>query len=192
MKTVSQDLLTEIDRTIKTTWLNNIQNDWWDDALYLEASLKCAFYYHLRRKLASVLRENNLRIFSEYWFAGLRLKADLVIVRLKDGWKELYPKEAVSDVLAVIELKHTYGAEDWVKNDVRKFKRYLQEGDIDCQYYLGVIYDEECSALNWMDKRSTNHWANGRVTELDAGRIDGHMKFEVRSYNGMNPELSEL
>ena len=190
MEAVSQETLSAIDRAIKTTWLNNIQADWRDNALYREASLKCAFYYHLRRKLASVLRENNLRIFSEYWFTGLNLKADLVIARLKDGWEKLYFDESIADILAVIELKHTDRAEEWVKGDIRKFKRYLREGNLDCQYYLGVIYDVECSALHWMDKRATNHWAGGRVAELDAGWIDGHMKFEAHSYNGMNPDLS--
>ena len=192
---ISQEILSAIDRAIKTAWLNNIQADWRDDALLREDSLKCAFYYHLRRKLANLLRENNLRIFSEYRFAALNLKADLAIVKLRDDWKNAdFLTDAVSEIIAVIELKYTSDASrrtaETIRDDVRKFKRYLQEGDIDCLYYLGVIYEVECSSLNWMDKRSTNAWAHGRMAELDAGYIDGRMKFEAHSYNGMNPELS--
>ena len=38
----------------------------------------------------------------------------------------------------------------------------------------------------WLDHRGTEHWANGRMTELDAGYLDGVMTFEVNSYTQMN------
>ena len=188
---INYEILSAIDRAIKTVWLNNIQADWQNDALLREDSLKCAFYYHLRRKLANLLRKNNLRIFSEYRFAALNLKADLVIVKLHDNWKNAdFLADAVSGVIAVIELKYTGDAsrrmEETIKGDVRKFKRYLQEGNIDCLYYLGVIYEAECLRLNWMDKRATNAWAGGRTAELDAGYMDGRIKFEVHSYKDLS------
>ena len=51
-------------------------------------------------------------------------------------------------------------------------------------YYIrdAVIYEIECEWLHWLDKRSTNNWASNRVTELDAGYIDGVMQYEVHSY----------
>lgn len=38
-------------------------------------------------------------------------------------------------------------------------------------------------------KRSTKHWANGFVTELNAGFIDDEMSFEIHSYNNVNKDL---
>lgn len=49
-----------------------------------------------------------------------------------------------------------------------------------------MIYETECWWLHWFDKRSTNNWANGRLTELNAGYLDGKMHFEVNSYNNWN------
>ena len=40
-----------------------------------------------------------------------------------------------------------------------------------------------------MDRRSTNNWASGYVTELDAGYINDEMRFEVNAYNGMNEDI---
>lgn len=97
------------------------------------------------------------------------------------------------DIVAIIELKFTCGGDirtaDWIRHDVSKLKNYFQVANIECQYYFAVIYEVECASLNWMDKRSSNHWASGYVTELDAGFIDGKMKFEVHSYNGLNKSL---
>jgi hypothetical protein len=36
--------------------------------------------------------------------------------------------------------------------------------------------------LHWFDKRSTNNWAKGRVTELDAGVIGEDIVFEINEY----------
>jgi hypothetical protein len=45
-----------------------------------------------------------------------------------------------------------------------------------------LFYETECEYINWLDKRSTNHWASDYVTELDAGYLDQKMTFEVHSY----------
>ena len=49
-----------------------------------------------------------------------------------------------------------------------------------------VIYENECEWLHWFDKRQTNNWANGYLTELNAGYINEEMIFEVNSCNNMN------
>lgn len=46
-----------------------------------------------------------------------------------------------------------------------------------------MIYETECVRLSWLDRRSTERWAKGRVTELNAGYLDGVMTFEVNSYH---------
>jgi len=97
-----------------------------------------------------------------------------------------YLHERLTDVAAIIELKYG-GTPDYIKTDIPKFKTYIQSLGYDCQYYFGSI-DEitEHQRLRWLDRRSTNYWANGCFTELNAGYLNGDMYFEINSYNGMN------
>ena len=190
---VSEDVIEQIDRVIKEIWVKNLPDDYADNYMLKEASLKCCFYYHLRRKLAVLLRENNLRIYSEFYFPELGYAADLAIVEVDVEKEEKHLRNQVTDVVAVIELKYDGGNAErtavWIKSDIPKIKNYVG-ADVSRQFYFAVIYETECSRLTWMDKRSTNNWASGRVTELDAGYIDGEMWFEVNPYNGLNPELT--
>lgn len=187
---VSKKVIKEIDRIIKQIWENNIPKDYFSYYMLREDSLKCCLYYHLRRKLARLLEENNLRIYPEYYFSELRYRADIAIVQIDPTSNEEYLANMVTDVIAIIELKYTGGNAEstalWVKEDVLKIKDYIQSGKMRCQFYFAVIYETECYALNWMDGRSTNNWAAGYVTELNAGYIDEEMRFEVNSYNGLN------
>lgn len=75
----------------------------------------------------------------------------------------------------------------------KKIKNYYQRG-YDCQFYFAVIYEVDCDEiyLNWLDKRSTNNWAKGHVTELNSGYVNGKIKFEINSYNGMNKDLNAI
>ena len=57
---ISENVMKEIDHTIKEIWLNNIAKDYSNHFLLKEDSLKCCFYYHLRRKLATLLKELSL------------------------------------------------------------------------------------------------------------------------------------
>lgn len=178
----------EIDHTIKEIWLNNIAKDYSNHFLLKEDSLKCCFYYHLRRKLATLLKENTLRIYPEYFFPELRYKADIAIVEIDPYCEEKHLKDRVKKVVAIIELKYDGGnserAESWIKSDVQKIKNYIHSGipGKQCKCYFAVIYETECEYINWLDKRSTNHWASDYVTELDAGYLDQKMTFEVHSY----------
>ena len=101
-----------------------------------------------------------------------------------------YLWERMTDIAAIIELKYDGGTakttEDYIKSDKVKIKKYVDCLPYECQYYFGVIYETECWWLHWFDKRSTNNWANGRLTELNAGYLDGKMHFEVNSYNNWN------
>ena len=137
--------------------------------------------------------EPNLRIYPEFYFRDLAYFADLAIVQVDPDSEEEYLANAVTDIIAIIELKYTAGTADrtatWVKKDVAKMKDYIQTGKLSCQFYFAVIYEVECSSLRWMDRRSTNNWASGYVTELDAGYINDEMRFEVNAYNGMNEDI---
>lgn len=188
---LEESILKLIDKAIKEIWVNEVKRDYEEDYLLKEDSLKNSLYYHLRSKLEAVLRENNLRIFPEYYFPDLKYRADLAIVQMDVESENYYLKDRVKDVVAILELKYVNASnndeatEQWIMDDIRKFKRYIQEGNIDAQFYFAVIYENERTTLNWMDKRSSNHWAKGRVTELDASIVGDEMQFEVHSYNGL-------
>lgn len=188
-----QEVLNQIDRVIKETWIHKISKDYADWYMLKEDSLKCCMYYHLRSQLDDLLREHNLRIYPEFYFGDLAYFADLAIVQVDPDSEEEYLTNAVTDIIAIIELKYTAGTADrtatWVKKDVAKMKDYIQTGKLSCRFYFAVIYEVECSSLRWMDRRSTNNWASGYVTELDAGYINDEMRFEVNAYNGMNEDI---
>lgn len=192
---VKKSVLQEIDRNIKYIWKNDIETDYWDDFLDKEDTLKCDLYYHMRIRMDRILRENNLRIFTEHYFPDIKYRADIVIAHYDPSADDcIY--DSITDIVALFELKFTgwtdKASEDWVKNDLWKFKDYLNYAGLDdCQFYFATIYEVDCEYLSWLDARSTNNWASGRVTELDSGIIDGEMLFEVHSYNGMNVDMND-
>lgn len=186
---VTKTVRREIDRAIKTVWLKEICEDYGSGRLLREASLQCSLYYHLRSHLEQLLIENDLFIYPEFYIPELKYRADMGIVQVnlsENG--SLYDR--VTDVAAIIELKLegglSQGTLDVIKADLQKMRQYAKQIGENCQCYFGVIYQSECEWLYWLDRRSTEHWANGRMTELNAGKLDGVMTFEVNSYNQMN------
>lgn len=194
---ITKKVKEEIDRAIKQIWVEDIVDDYANSALLLEDSLKCSFYYHLRRRLGSLLVENNLKIYPEYYFSNLGYKADIAIVEI-DPEKNDYIRNRVTSVVAILELKYKSGysknKEEEIKRDIQKLRQYHYTECPKCLCYLAVIYEESCYVTNWMDKRSTgkNKWANGCATELTAAFINGYMQFEVRSYNGLNQDCDTV
>ena len=190
------DLNIIIDKEIKELWVNDIAADYDSYRLLKEDCLKNCFYYHLRRRLGDdFLEANNLQIFTEFNdgpLHGTRKRADIAIVRLKPEGKDGYPghlRNYIEDVIAIIELKHKNGqsATEEIYKDFEKLKNYMQQDRIDCQYYEGVIHEVYWEKKAWLDKRSTNNWARGKVTELVASyNEDYEMEFDVFSYNELN------
>lgn len=129
-----------------------------------------------------------MRIYSEYWMKECGYRADLAIVHVDLDREEQYLCDCVDEIVAIIELKFVSGRSkgtiDWVLEDVFKLKDYAKK--YDSNLYFGVVYENECEYLSWMDKRSTNNWADGVVTELNAGYLDEEFYFEVNSYNHLN------
>lgn len=187
---VDKSIIRLIDKTIKEIWVNEIKNDYDEDYLLKEDSLKNSLYFHIRSALEDVLRDNNLRIYPEFYFPELKYRADLAIVQMDTESKNYYLKDRVSEVVVIFELKYVNASnnneatEQWIMEDIKKFKRYVQEGQLNAQFYFAVIYENERKRMNWMDQRSSKHWAKGKVTELDAAIAGDEMWFEVNSYNG--------
>lgn len=178
----------QIDTAIKEIWSKNIPKDFENGYIINEDCLKISLCYHLRRKLASVLKENNMRIYTEKYFPVMKKKPDIIIAEIREEYSEntLYDSVREEDIVALLELKFrsdtAKSTSDWMKKDLQKLKEYVQKSKMQCRLYFAVIYEVECEWLHWLDGRSTSSWAAGRVTELDAGWIDGKMKFEVHSY----------
>jgi hypothetical protein len=185
---VKKSVVKEIDRVIKDIWIKNIQKDYKEDYLINEDCLKMAMCYHMRRKMASLLKENNLRIYTEKYLPELKKKPDIIIAEVKNDYKEnnLYDSIHPENIVALIELKFkgdsSKSTEDWIKDDLKKLKEYASYKPLQCPLYFAIIYEVPCEWLHWFDKRSTNNWAMGRVTELDAGWLDGKFVFEVHEY----------
>lgn len=185
---IKKSVKQEIDRVIQETWMKNIPKDFRDGYIINEDCLKMSLCYHLRRKLASILKENNLRIYTEKYFPNIKKKPDIIIAQIRDEYSEnsLYASIREEDVVALFELKFTSDAAqttaDWMKDDIWKLKDYVQKSKIDCTLYFAVIYEVECCWLHWLDGRSSNNWAAGKVTELNAGWINGKMEYEVNPY----------
>ena len=185
---IAKSVQRTIDRAIKMIWLKEICKDYGSGNLLREASLQSSLYHHLRTHLEDVLKANNLFIYPEFYIPELKYRADLAIVQM-DLSADRALSQSVLDIAAIVELKFEVGTAqgtlDVIKADLQKIKRYAKQMDKNCQFYFGVIYETECAWLRWYDRRSTEHWASGRVTELNAGYLDGIMTFEVNSYNQM-------
>lgn len=179
----------KIDRAIKTVWLKEICEDYGKGRLLREASLQSSLYHHLRSHLEDVLEEHDLFIYPEFYIPELKYRADMAIVQM-DLFASGELSTRVSEIAAIIELKFeggtAQGTVDAIKTDLQKMRQYARQLNENCQCYFGVIYETECEWLYWLDRRSTEHWANGCMTELNAGYLDGVMTFEVNSYNHMN------
>ena len=186
---ITKHVTQRIDRAIKTVWLKEICEDYGNGKLLREASLQSSLYHHLRTHLGDFLEKNSLFIYPEFYVPELKYRADLAIVQM-DLSEGGHLSERVTDVAAVIELKFESGTSqgtlDVIKADLQKLRRYAQQMNQSCQFYFGIIYETECEWLHWLDRRSTEHWASGCVTELNAGYLNGIMTFEVNSYNQMS------
>lgn len=186
---ITKNVRRTIDHALKRIWLNEICEDYGNGSLLREASLQASLYHHLRNYLEDVLVENHLFVYPEFYIPELKYRADIAIVRM-DLAADGMLSQRVSDIAAIIELKYdggtAQGTLDVIRADLQKMRRYAGQMGGDCQLYFGAIYETECEWLHWLDRRSTEHWADGCMTELNAGYLDGAMTFEVNSYNHMN------
>ncbi len=201
---LTKHIVEKIDYAIKYAWMHQIADDYNECSILKEDSLKNSFYHHLRNALDSLFRENGIRIYTEFNEKGLKskgLRADIAIVSLGQPKSDnYYLGERIGDVLAIIELKFKGDGSSGtsaIYQDVDKVKNYIKNFSFpECQYYLGIIheYSYSFSELRWLDKRQSNNWGKGRLTELNACYYEEHgendIGFSVCSYNEFNPELN--
>ena len=109
-----------------------------------------ALCYHLRRKLSAILKENGLRIYTEKYFSGMKKKPDIIIAQLRDEYEEksLYASIREEDVATLFDLKFTsetaQSTADWMKDDLKKLKDYVQKSKFQSPLYFAVADKVEC------------------------------------------------
>lgn len=165
-------VIEKIDSVIKTVWLEDLSIDYDYKFLLKEDSLKNAFYFHVRKRLGDdFLKENNLRIFTEYYINGERI--DLVIVEIDPLKAEQYHLgDCVNRVLAVVEMKHknAYANDSLFYKDVQKVLSFVKTWGFNTKHYLAFIQEKYFKAediVNWLDEKEAIQ-GNGKVTELYA------------------------
>lgn len=95
-------------------------------------------------------------------------------------------EECIEKFLVIIELKFKASSViDAFYDDIQKLHEYSKIYP-DCQLYAVFIH-EECyndTDCFWFDKRQTNNWAKGRVTELVGywNEVNGEFVTDVMSY----------
>lgn len=192
-----ENVIKQIDYAIKSAWLEGVSKDYSRAKLLKEDTLKNSLYFHIRKRIDNLCDMYNLRVYTEYNESTLKannMRADIAIVELDLESGTGYLGDRVKKVLAIIELK--YGTSTgYMSQDINKLKKYKTISELEgCQYYLGTLNEEGyVERAFWLDKRQTNNWANGCVTELDACRYsnynDAKMAFSIYSYNGLNSKL---
>ncbi len=174
------DLLAKLDETIKQIWKEDISIDNKNDCLLLEDSLKCAFYYHLRTRLGDGWFKNHrVRIYPEYHLS-IGKKADIAIVLMIPAPERLgkHLSKSVESELAIIEFKYKNASVDQpFFDDKKKLYEYFKAYP-DTKLYAAFIRESE-NDLSWFDKRQTENWGKGRLTEL-LGYWDENCKLETR------------
>lgn len=165
------EIIQIIDEAIKSVWENEIQSDYNSNWIMNEDGLKNALYFHLRKRLEPILVENNLRILTEFKdaeFRGKQYRPDMVIAHVDmnsdaDSWRE-----AITNCVAVIELKFksNFRDKDAISADYDKLKEYIDGLGIEGKLYMATIWECEDDQTTWIRKNAA--WAKGKVTELNA------------------------
>lgn len=184
---MKQSVVNEIIDTLCNIWEKNIQKDYNKGILLEEDTLKCALYYHLRRKIGKLMNDNNLCILTEYLgpeFKKINCRPDMVIVKMKDNCDEEYLINHIEEVVVAIELKFKNGySYDSIVADKYKLKNYVKNIRNNCQYVLAVIQEKCWDYPFWLDDRQANNWAKGRVTELVASYDENdNMCFDTKKH----------
>lgn len=196
-------IMIKIDEAIKTTWLEDIYQDYHNDHILREDALKNSFYYHLRSRLGDgFLKRHMIRIYPEYNTGNYR--ADIVIAKLhpkKDFCNDYYLVNRVAQVLAIIEFKYKSGtSHDPFISDIKKARKYIKSKTDELkesQLYLGFIHEalyqeKDCF---WLTKRQRETWALNYLTEMVGyynAKNEGYFETKIASYNGLNNELNSV
>ena len=178
------EIQTIIHKTLTEIWEKDIPGDYNDRWLLKEDTLKNALYYHLRNRLGALLDENNIRIFTEYnegEFKRNGYRPDMIIARVDMDKEVSRWADAVTEYLAVIELKYKMGfaANKDISADYEKLQEYVKTLGVGCKLYMATIWECEDDATAWTEDAE---WNQGKVTELNASYVrdsDGIPQFYV-------------
>ena len=159
-----------IDATIISVWKNEIQNDYKKLWLLKEDSLKNALYFHLRTVLGELLDQNDMRIFTEFTdceFKHSGYRPDMVIAKIDPDADVAYWGDAVTECIAVIELKHKTGfaSNEKIYLDYDKLKYYIDTLGVKNKLYMATIWEYEDDEAAWLEDAE---WAIDKVVELNA------------------------
>lgn len=170
------EIMQIIDEAIKLVWENEILSDYNANWIMNEDGLKNALYFHLRKQLEPILLERNLRIFTEFKdaeFQGKQYRPDMVIAYVDIESDANYWRQAVTNCVAVIELKFksNFRDQEAIYADYNKLKEYIDELKIEGKLYMATIWECEDDQTTWIRKNAA--WAKGRVTELNASFVRG-------------------
>ena len=174
---MDKEIMQIIDEAIKSVWENEIQSDYNANWLMNEDGLKNALYFHLRKQLEPILMENNLRIFTEFKdaeFQGKQYRPDMVIAHVDMESDADYWRQAVTNCVAVIELKFksNFRDQEAIRADYDKLKEYIDILKIEGKLYMATIWECEDDQTTWIRRNAA--WAKGRVTELNASLTRGN------------------
>lgn len=204
---VEENLLkvhTKIDKALKILWEKNIIEDYNNDFLLKEDTLKNAIYHHLRNQLGDgFLRKHRLRIYTEYHLGsnkdGKKQIADIAIVQLSPKKRmdnSYHIHDRVEQIITIMELKFKATNERVMFDDVTKLRDYTKMDKCkSCSFYLGFICERyyKKSIGSWLHPTQKNNWAKNRVTELTAHYCEETDEFvsNIISHTQMNKDLDE-
>lgn len=177
------ELKNRIYAELVSIWETNIKEDYDGGWLLKEDTLKNALYFHLRSRLGKLFKENDVRIFTEFTdaeFKGSKKRPDLVIAKVDMERQCGYWGEAVTDCLAVVEIKFKTGFSDAerIYADYEKLRHYIETLKVTGDLYMVTIWEQEDFPTNWIRKNAA--WAKGRLVELNASykrNSEGELQF---------------
>lgn len=181
------DIQKIIHKTLTSIWEGDIPKDYRNRWLLKEDTLKNALYFHFRNQLGTLLDENNIRIFTEFTdaeFKGSSYRPDIVIAKVDMDNPVKYWGNAVTDCLAVIEIKFKADFQSYeeIEADYEKLRHYADDLDVAGHLYMATIWEYEDDETTWIRKNAA--WAKGKVTELNASYERGsNQKMRFYVYN---------
>ncbi len=182
------EIIKKIDETIKYIWVHDIPNEYENEYLFNEDTLKNVVFHYLRKYLDLYFYENDIRIITEYTgskFQEANCRPDIVIVKMDFHKDTKYFWEDIDKLLCVLELKYKsdFNSSNSIYADYDKLKYYKTKLKVDCKLYMATIWECEDDAISWEPEDSI--WAKNTLTELNASYEDGQMRFYVCEHKEM-------
>lgn len=181
------EIMQIVDDAIRSVWETDIKSDYDANWIMNEDGLKNVLYFHLRMRLKRILVENDLRIFTEFKdaeFLGSKYRPDMVIAHVDINSDADYWRQAVTNCVAIIELKFKsrFLDKEAIYADYDKLREYIEKMQIKGKLYMATIWECEDDQTSWIPQNEM--WAKGKVTELNASLTweTGDSQFYVKPH----------